>query len=239
MPAVHRAPSLLLAMLSAFVAPYALAGIGEGTAKGGGAADTMSTPAQAGDTARAAVAAVLVATLAERFKDPMLELKLVSATLEADAAVGQVMQGVGLLRLGGGDEHDWLAFRYRSRYDTTFDTAGYPDITLGGDGEGEGERFVPNDARLLAELEAQVASGFEALPRAGGVFLQFDEISSLSSGSRFLQIKARGIADFGPGGSAAIAIEAIYDLRAANWLEISHALDPPVAARADRPLAGY
>lgn len=238
MPAVHHAPLLLLAMLSAIVAPGALADTGEGAARDGEAADTISTPVPAGDQAQAAVAAVLVATLGERFDDPMLELRLGPASLEPGAAGEQVVQGAGQLRLGGSGQ-DWLAFHYRSRYDAGFGTAGYPDITLGGDGEGEGERFVPNDAALMAELEARLASGLEALPGAGRVYLQFDDISSLQSGQRFLRIDARGIADFGPGGSTAASVDAIYDLQARRWLSIEHTLAPNIVAHDDGGTAGY
>ena len=244
MPAVHRAPSLLLAMLSALVAPCALAGIGEGTAKGGGAADTIPAdiaPAHvvADDQAQAAVAAVLVATLVERFADPMLEVRLDPAKAEAGGPRDHVLHGTGQLRLDGGGDQDWLAFRYSSRYDALFGTAGYPEIALGADGAGEGERFVPNDAALVGELETRLAAEFEARPGAGRVFLQFDDISSVQAGDRFLRIEASGIADFGPGGSTAARVDALYDLKARRWLGIEHALAPNIVAHGDGGTAGY
>ena len=121
----------------------------------------------------------------------------------------------------------------------TFGTAGYPDITLGGDGEAAGERFVPNDARLVGELEARIATEFESLPGAGRVFLQLDDISSIQSGQRFLRIDASGIADFGPGGSTAAHVDAIYDLQAGHWLSIEHELAPNIVAHDDGGTAGY
>src|SRR5690606_16217742 len=108
--------------------------------------------------------------------------------------------------------------RYRTRYDPAFGSAGYPEITLGADGEGDGERYVPNDARLVAELESLVADELASWPGAGRVLLQLDDISSLQSGGSLLQIEANGIADFGPGGSTAARIEALYDLQARTWL---------------------
>lgn len=239
MPAVHRAPLLLLAMLSATVAPCAVADIGEGTAKGGGAADTISTPVPAGEQAQAAVAAVLVTTLAERFDDPALELRLDPAEISATGPHEQVVHGQGQLKLTGSGEQDWLAFRYRSRYDAMFGTAGFAEITLGGDGEGEGERFVPNDARLLLDLETRVATEFESWPGAGRVFLQLDDIDSLQSGQRFLHIEANGIVDFGPGGSTAAHVDAIYDLQADRWLSIEQELAPNIVRHDDGGTAGY
>lgn len=228
----------LLVILSAAVAPCALAGQGEGAAGGGGAADTISIAAP-DEQARSAAAAVLVATLSERFDDPMLEVRLDEAVVESTGPRDQVVHGSGGLRFDGGDDDGWLAFRYRSRYDPLFGTAGYPEITLGGEGEAEGERFVPNDARLMAELEHLVAEEFESWPGAGRVFLQFDDISSLQSGNRFLQIEASGIVDFGTGGSTAARIEALYDLHERTWREIGHELAPNITTQHDATAAGY
>lgn len=231
MPAVHCATLLLLAMLLA-VAPGAAAQDGESAATGGGAADTISTPVQAGDPVQGAVAAVLVATLAERFGGAPLELLLGETTLESTGPQDQVVHGVGQLRFEGSGD-DWLAFRYRSRYDPAFGTAGWPEITLGNDGEAEGERFVPNDAGLLGELETLVAREFESWPGAGRVYLQLDDIDSVQSGERFLRIDATGIADFGPGGTTVAQVGALYDLQARTWLSIEHELGPNIRAHVD------
>ena len=244
MPAVHHAPLLFLALLSAGAAPCALAGTGEGTAQGAGAADTTLKTADvettaADDQTQAAVAAVLVATLGARFDDPMLELRLDPAVVEAGGERDHVVHGTGQLRLAGGGEGDWLPFRYRSRYDPMFGTAGYAEVSLGGDGEGEGERFVPNDAHLLVELETRLAIEFESRPGAGRVFLQLDDVTSLQSGERFLRIEANGLVDFGPGGSTTASVDALYDLQAMDWLSIEHALAPNIVAHGDGGTAGY
>jgi len=237
MLAVHHRVLLLLAILSAAAFPCALAGEGEGAAGSGGAADTMDTSPTLGEQAQGAVAAVLVATLGERFGDPRLEVRLGAADVESSEPHGQVVSGVGQLRFEGGDE--WLAFRYRTRYDSGFGSAGYPEITLGAGGEGSEERFVPNDAGLVAELESRVAGEFESWPGAGHVLLQLDDISSLQSGESFLHIEASGIADFGPGGSTAARIEALYDLDAGTWRSIESSLAPNISAHDDGGTAGH
>lgn len=235
---------MFLAMLFAGAAPCALVDTGEGTAQGGGAADTISSsahegPVAADEQAQAAVAAVLVATLGERFDDAMLELRLDPAEVERVGERDHVVHGTGQLRLAGGGEYDWLSFRYRSRYDPMFGTAGYAEVSLGGDGEGEGERYVPNDARLLVELETRLALEFESRPGAGRVFMQLDDVSSLQSGDRFLRIEGSGLVDFGPGGSTTASVDALYDLQALDWLSIEHALAPNIVARDDGGTAGY
>lgn len=233
-----------LAMLVASAAPCALAAAGAGAAQGGGAVDTTPATVAGGTGAadehtRAAVAAVLVATLSERFEDPMLELRLGPADVEAVGDRDHVVHGTGQLRLAGSGEHDWLAFRYRSRYDPMFGTAGYAQVRLGGDGQGEGERFVPNDARLLVELETRLALEFESRPGAERVFLQLDDVSSLQSGDRFLRIEASGLVDFGPGGNTTATVDALYDLRSMDWLSIEHALAPNIVVHGDGGTAGY
>ncbi|MEN1928121.1 hypothetical protein WCE37_03830 [Luteimonas sp. MJ250] len=235
MPAVRRAKLLLLAILSV-AAPCASAQAGEDAAVR--AADTIPMPSPVDEQVLAAVAAVLVATLGDEFGDSMLELTLGEARLAVAGPRDHVVHGVGELRFSGGDD-TWLAFRYRTRYDPLFVSAGYPEIDLGADGEGAGERFVPNDAALLGELEARMAGELESLPGAARVFVQLDDISSMQSGSRFLHIEASGIADFGPDGSTVANVEALYDLHAGAWLRINHTLENAAAARTDEPLAGY
>lgn len=240
MPAVRRAKLLLLAVLSA-AASCTFVQAGEVAAAR--AADTISIPSSpmppaVDEQVLAAVAAVLVATFGAEFDDDMLELKLGEATVAVEGPREHVVQGVGALRFSGGGD-DWLAFRYQTRYDPLFSSAGYPEIDLGMDGEGNDERFVPNDAGLLGELEVRMASELEARPGVDRVFLRFDEVSSMQSGSRFLHIEASGLADFGPAGSTATNVEALYDLQAGTWLRINHALVTAAHARTDEPLAGY
>ena len=236
MPAVHHATLLLLAMLIA-AAPCAPVAAGEGTAGGGGAADTTPPSPPTGEQVQAAVAAVLVATLGERFPGTTPEVRLGTLEIESTGPRDHVAHCVGFLQFTGDGGDEWLAFRYRTRYDPLFGTAGYPEIALGGNGEADGERFVPNDATLLGDLEARVAADLEAYPGAGRVYLQLDDISSIQSGERFVHIEADGVADFGTGGNTPAKIEAVYDLRTATWLSIETALGPNIRAGEDATAA--
>lgn len=235
MPAVPRATLLLLAMLC-LAAPGAPAWAGEAVVAGMDDAAEATAPAPApmpvpaDEQARAAVAAVLVATLGEAFGEDMLELKLDEALVDVAGPRDHVVHGVGEVRFAGTGADDWLAFRYQTRYDPVFSSAGYPEIHLGADGEGDGERYVPNDALLLAELEARIAADLEGRPGAGRVFLQLDDVTSLQSGSRFMHIEASGLADFGPGGRTPARVDALYDLHRGAWLGIAHELAPNIQA---------
>lgn len=236
MPARCRARILLACILFA-AAPCASAQAGPGQSTAPGDAASVRMPAD--EQVHGAVAAVLVPTLGREFGAAMLELRLGEAHVEIAGPRDHVVHGVGQLRFtGDGGDDDWLGFSYRSRYDPVFATAGYPEITLGGDGAGVFERFVPNDAGLLVELEARVGAELEAYPGAGRVYLRLDDISSMQSGARFVRIEAEGLADFGPGGSTSARIDALYDLHAGAWLRIGHALGPNIESHPDSATAG-
>ncbi|GGK05693.1 hypothetical protein [Luteimonas terricola] len=236
MPAVRCARILLVTLLSAAM-PCAFAQAWDDVAPDAAGSAAIQLPVD--EQVEAAVAAVLVPTLGSEFGEAMLELRLGDARAEVTGARDHVVHGVGQLRLtGDGGADDWLAFRYRTRYDPVFATAGYPEIMLGGDGAGEDEHFVPNDAGLLVELEARVGAELEAYPGAGRVFLQLDDISSMQSGKRFIRIEAHGLADFGPGGNTSARIDALYDLHAHAWLSVEHALGPNINALGDFATAG-
>lgn len=234
MPALRRAKILCLAVVLASAAPWAFAQAWDDAATTAASPEPDSTWLPADEQVQAAVAAVLVPTLGGEFGGAVLELRLGEADVEITGPRDHVVHGVGQLRFtGDAGSDDWLAFRYRTRYDPVFATAGYPEIMLGGDGAGDGEHFVPNDAGLMAELEARVGAELEAYPGAGRVFLQLDDISSMQSGQRFVRIEAHGLADFGPGGSTTARIDALYDLHASAWLSVDHALGPNIAANPD------
>lgn len=202
--------------------------------------DTVRTPAArrlpAGEPAESAAAAVLVATLAARFGERMRELRLYQVELETGDSRDQTVHGRGEILFAGGDE--WLPFGFHVRYDPILASAGYPEIDLGGGGGGEDERHVPNDAALVAELEARVAVELESVHGSGRVHLQLDRIRSVMAGSRFLHIEATGIADSHGGGRTPAGMEGLYDLHARSWLDVGHVLVPDFRPRDDGGTAG-
>ncbi len=199
-----------------------------------------------GDDVRNAVAAVLVGALGAEFGDAMVDVRLDSVEVAVESARDHVVSGTGRVRIGAGAsasvpgetagaDGDWLAFQYRTRYDTLFASAGWPDVQLGGGDE----RDVPNDAMLVAELEERLALELEQLPGAGRVYLQFDAISSVESGPRFVRIDASGIADFGAGGSTSARVDAVYDRRDATWLRVRQELGANLSVDPMAPVASY
>ncbi|MBB1471974.1 hypothetical protein H5368_02900 [Luteimonas sp. MC1782] len=199
-------------------------------------------PQPAGDDVRNAVAAVLVGALGAEFGNAMVDVRLDSAQVAVESARDHVVSGSGRVRIGAGaasdgmaTDGDWLAFQYRTRYDTLFASAGWPDVQLGGDGE----REVPNDALLISELEDRLATELEQLPGAGRVYLQFDAINSVETGARFVRIDATGVADFGTGGNTSAHVEAVYDRRDATWLRVRQELGANISVDPTAPVASY
>src|SRR5690606_9464247 len=91
-----------------------------------------------------AVAAVLVSALGRHFDGEAIALRIDTVQLGSAGQRDRVVSGEGRMRLG--DDPEWIPFRYRTLYDTTFGNAGDPELTFGGIG-GAG-RSIPNDAML-------------------------------------------------------------------------------------------
>ncbi|MCR6662302.1 MAG: hypothetical protein NVV60_03920 [Luteimonas sp.] len=167
-----------------------------------------------------AVAAVLVSTLGQQFGgDEPVSLRIDSISVQASGTRDRAVDGEGRMRLG--DDPDWIGFRYRMLYDTTFGSAGYPEVMLGG--VDSGERELPNDASLLRELDVRVSAELDRTHPAGAR-LQLDRIRTVEAGRRFLRIDASGVADFGLQGSTPIRIESLYDTRKSDWQRVQYFL---------------
>lgn len=230
-----RFPALALLVLACVASGGALAV--EAPAVGQEPAPVPIALASADDNMRSAAAAVVVAALSEQFGNAEVSVQLQTAQVEGSGPRDRVVSGAGRMSIGGavGDD-DWLAFSYRTRYDTLFGSAGYPELTLGGDADGE--RLVPNDASLVSELDDRLAAELEAEHGGERVRLQLDRISTIEAGRRFLRIDAVGIADFGPAGTTTAHVDALYDRRDNAWLRVSHELGTGATVRDDEPIAG-
>lgn len=167
-----------------------------------------------------AVAAVVVAALSDQLGLPAIEVRLDSFDVANAGPRDRSVSGQGRLRIGG-EGGGWIGFRYRTLYDPLLRSAGYPELTIGGVAAGEHE--VPNDARLVSELEDRVASGLASQSR-GTPRLQLDRITTVEGGQRLLRITADGVADFGLDGTSTIEIVGLYDRVADRWQRVDYTL---------------
>lgn len=166
-----------------------------------------------------AVAAVVVAALTRQFGDEAISVRLDSVDVGISSVRDRTVSGEGRMRIG--DDPDWVPFRYRTLYDTTFASAGHPELTFGG--IGSGERELPNDAALVRDLDARVVAELDKQFGAGAR-LQLDRISTVEAGKRFLRIDASGVADFGLNGTTPIRIESLYDVAKSAWQRVNYDL---------------
>ena len=166
-----------------------------------------------------AVAAVLVSALGRHFDGEAVALRIDAIHVGGAGARDRVVSGEGRMRLG--DDPDWVGFRYRTLYDTTFGSAGDPELVFGG--VGEADRSVPNDSTLMRQLEDRVVAELETIHGAG-TRLQLDRITTIEAGHRFLRNDASGLADFGLRGASAIRIESLYDTHKGDWRRVEYHL---------------
>lgn len=221
---VHAVGGLLLAVLAIGPAAAQAAAVPERVSTT--TAPTRQAAATSGDeTLDNAVAAVVVAALAEQMNTASIEASIDSYEVGIASVRDRTVSGQGRMRLGG--DREWIGFRYSTVYDTTFSSAGYPRLTIGG--VSAGEREVPNDAGLVRELEDRVALELDRQFTGRAARLQLDDISTVQGGDRLLRINAQGIADFGLDGSTPVRIEALYDRVAGAWQRVNYELG--VAAR--------
>lgn len=167
-----------------------------------------------------AVAAVVVAALAEQLDTATIAVSIDSFEVAITSVRDRSVSGQGRMRIG--DDADWIGFRYSTIYDTTFASAGYPRLTIGG--VAVGERMVPNDAGLVRQLEDRVAVELDRQFGVPTARLQLDDISTVEGGRRLLRISAQGVADFGRNGSTPVRIEALYDQIADAWQRVNYEL---------------
>jgi hypothetical protein len=193
------------------------------------AQDATTRPASATGAASAssgdevldnAVAAVVVSALTEQFGDEAISVRLDTMDVRVANPRDRLVSGEGRMRVG--DDPEWIPFRYRMVYDTTFASAGRPSLDFAGDRAGE--REMPNDATLVRQLDDHVVAD---LDRQFGTRtrLQLDRISTVAIGRRFLRIEAGGVADLGLDGTMPVRIVALYDNARSAWQRIDYDLD--------------
>lgn len=205
-------PSFLIALVLAMAPPVMSAPP---------ASSVAGTPSGERDTLDGIVAAALVGALSEQLGGRAVKVRLGQVDVRATSLRDRIVSGQGELQIDGAPE--WLGFRFSTLYDSLYESAGYPELSIGTVGS-EG-RAVPNDSSLIREAEDRVV---EQLSREFGyqkVWLQLDRIATVESGRRYLRIDASGTADFGRDGAAPARIEGLYDREQKVWLRVAYVLE--------------
>jgi hypothetical protein len=200
-------------------------------------ARTRSALALERETLDGVVAASLVGALSEQLGGRAVKIKLEHVDVQTTSLRDRLVSGQGGLQID--TSQDWIGFRFSLLYDAIFESAGYPELSIGT--VGPGGRAVPNDSKLVRELDDRVV---DMLGKEFGyqqVRLQLDDIVTIEAGTRYLRIDASGIADFGLDGTAPTRVEALYDRDHTAWLRVAYVLDstlPEPPQQASPPISG-
>ena len=182
------------------------------------------------ETLDGVVAASLVGALSEQLGDRPVKIRLKHVDVRVTSLRDRLVSGQGELQID--TSQDWIGFRFSTLYDAIFENAGYPELSIGT--VGPGGRTVPNDSKLVRELDDRVVAMLGKEFGYQQVRLQLDRIDTIEAGARYLRIDANGIADFGIDGTAPTRVEALYDREQNAWLRVTYTLDgtPPPASPA-------
>lgn len=225
---MRRTCSFTIALLLASSGALAATPAGAMPTKPSDAVVKHQTPpgSEANAAINGAVAGVLVGALTEQFGGRQVSVKLDKFDVQPTSIRDRSVSGQGRVQIG--NDQDWIGFRFSTLYDTLMGSAAYPEITLGG--ITDNEREVPNDSRLVGQLDNTVVDRLGKEFANQRVRLQLDRIVTVEAGSRYLRISAIGIADFGRDGSTPAQVEALYDRHDSAWLRVSYELGPTTAA---------
>lgn len=195
------------------------------------AVEARTLEARERDTLDGVVAAGLVGALSEQLGGRAVKIRLGQVDVRASSLRDRVVSGQGELQIDGAPE--WLGFRFSTLYDSLYESAGYPELSIGT--AGPGGRAVPNDSGLIREAEERVVAQLAKEFGYQKVWLQLDRIATVESGSRYLRIDASGTADFGRDGAAPARIEGLYDRKQKVWLRVAYVLESSASQAATTP----
>lgn len=218
---VGRMNRIFLLLVSGVLSLGTVVGVASPAVAAKPAAVARATQSRERETLDGVVAAALVGALSEQLGGRAVKIRLGQVDVRVTSLRDRVVSGQGELQIDGAPE--WLGFRFSALYDSLYESAGYPDLSIGS--AGPGGRAVPNDSGLIREAEERV---IEQLSREFGyqkVWLQLDQIATVESGRRYLRIDASGTADFGRDGVAPARIEGLYDREHKVWLRVAYVLE--------------
>lgn len=184
------------------------------------------------ETLDGVVAASLVGALSEQLGGRAVKIRLKQVDVQTTSLRDRLVSGQGEMQIEA--SQDWIGFRFSTLYDAIFETAGYPELSIGT--VGPGGRTLPNDSKLVRELDDRVVGMLGQEFGYQQVRLQLDKIDTVEAGARYLRIDAQGIADFGLDGTAPTRVEALYDREENAWLRVTYTLDAAPPASSSTPV---
>lgn len=192
--------------------------------------DTRPASRMEGDEAMdAAVAAAVIGAVSQQFGDNEVAVKLDNVAVDAASPRDRTVSGDGRLQIGG--DQEWIPFRFSALYDTVGTSVSFPQLKIGA---GPDVQSLAGDSKIATALATRVDTALRSEFEGQPVDLVMEHVTSSAVGTRYLQVKGTGTADFGAEGATAAQVDALYDRRNGRWLRVSYELGT-TSNWADRP----
>lgn len=166
-----------------------------------------------------ATAAALIGAIATQFGQRRVEVELGRIDATPAGLVQRDLSGLGRLRIG--NDASWLPFRFHALYDTEQASVGSPQLTLGSD---QPDALLAARSPVVRQLGDELARRFHSEFAQQPARIALDSVRSSPAGDHYLQLHARGTAQFGREGQAGADIHALYDTRSGDWLQLEYQL---------------
>lgn len=180
-----------------------------------------------------AVATAVIAAVTRQFSEQNVAVKLDSVQLQPASLRDRTVGGYGRLRMG--QDASWIPFRFEALYDTESAAVSHPRLALG---QAQGSSEIAVDSDLGSALTREARSALSAEFSQQPFDLVVDRVVTQVAGDRLVQVRGSGTVDFGPEGSTAAQIDALYDPAEGRWLRLEYQLGTESAwDTASAPLA--
>lgn len=166
-----------------------------------------------------AVAAAVIGAVSQQFGDTRVAVKLDTVAVDAASVRDRTVSGDGRLQIGG--DVEWIPFQFVALYDTVGTTVSYPRLKIGGS---PGTRTIASNSKMAMALAIKLDAALRVEFQEQPVVVAMERVTTSDIGTRYLQVRGMGTADFGEEGSTAAQVDALYDRNTNQWLRVSYEL---------------
>lgn len=167
-----------------------------------------------------AAAASLVDAVARQFGQRHVDIRLGPVDIAPAGLIQREVQGRGELRIG--DDREWIPFRFQALYDASQATTEATQLVLG---DGGARSPLARTSGIAGRLDDALADRLRGEFAQQRVAVVLQSLHSEPAGGHYLALEARGRVDFGPDGQAETDVDALYDTRTGQWLQLEYRLD--------------
>ena len=168
-----------------------------------------------------AIAAAVLGAVSSQFGERDVVVKLDSLDVSPSSVRDRAVSGDGRLQIGG--EREWVAFTFKAQYDTQEASVTYPALTIGGNAKGKTLALqAPMAKTLLAHVDRVISQEFAGQP----VVIAFDQVRTTRASGRYVRVVATGSADFRAEGTTPAVVQALYDTKTNEWVNMGYELGP-------------